>query len=560
MGSEGRERRAEEDEGNVITCQEPAEDQKRAERARADSEGLNDPAACEPSSFQSSQRPRSGEQPYTPKSSADKPAGTADHTSGTLDSAPASNPVSTVPGPVSDPANAVSGRETGQIVRPSAQYYSVFTKDGGLSFFGGLRVKAGSEETASHVICRTQTYTTEVEAARAVDRLTLRANRLMDQPFQLNFPHEITEQERAAVEKMTSQELWGYLLHATSGPAAPKGGVKAEEGKQVVGTQVTAGQGPAAGAEDASAERKMASRRQARRVDVIDQVPPPDHLKELQLTLYPSLSASSQRGGRKVAPDPRDDPTISPTRAARILNNRLSAARSKKRQREAQQLAKEEGIEVADMIAHMRRRTRSSQKDQTDKKAQVDKAAPAATAARLQPSPTAAADAQGLPNMAPPRWPLPGQAPLPNLPRLPPNPFGPSLPLPGPLPPAMSVPPAGVPLPSTAVLLNSIREQSIREQNLLEQLAAAHSALLGTQQLPPPSYPPPGSVSALWSRLPPPAPNSLPSFVPPPWAPPLHPGPAPGLGFGAGLPVPPFPGMPRPHFPVGGPPPFPRWI
>lgn len=182
----------------------------------------------------------------------------------------------------------------------------------------------------------------------------------------------LQEQERAAVEKMTSQELWGYLLHATSGPAAPKGGVKAEEGKQVVGTQVTAGQGPAAGAEDASAERKMASRRQARRVDVIDQVPPPDHLKELQLTLYPSLSASSQRGarrarlrhvtrgfgrgargsdarlgrpmragGRKVAPDPRDDPTISPTRAARILNNRLSAARSKKRQREAQQLAKE---------------------------------------------------------------------------------------------------------------------------------------------------------------------------------------------------------------------------
>lgn len=47
-------------------------------------------------------------------------------------------------------------------------------------------------QTASHVICRTQTYTTEVEAARAVDRLTLRANRLMDQPFQLNFPHEIT--------------------------------------------------------------------------------------------------------------------------------------------------------------------------------------------------------------------------------------------------------------------------------------------------------------------------------------------------------------------------------
>lgn len=134
MGSEGRERRAEEDEGNVITCQviaawgpigpqiadiarklsrisswrgavpaqEPAEDQKRAERARADSEGLNDPAACEPSSFQSSQRPRSGEQPYTPKSSADKPAGTADHTSGTLDSAPASNPVSTVPGAPAD--------------------------------------------------------------------------------------------------------------------------------------------------------------------------------------------------------------------------------------------------------------------------------------------------------------------------------------------------------------------------------------------------------------------------------------------------------------------------
>ena len=81
---------------------------------------------------------------------------------------------------------------------------------------------------------------------------------------------------------------------------------------------------------------------------------PPDDLEKLQRALYPSLTTHSSRGGRKVAADPRLDPTISPKRAARILANRLSAARSKKRQREGLALAKErEGMEVAELLVHM---------------------------------------------------------------------------------------------------------------------------------------------------------------------------------------------------------------
>ena len=42
------------------------------------------------------------------------------------------------------------------------------------------------------------------------------------------------------------------------------------------------------------------------------------------------------KGGRQPAEDPRLDPNMDPKRAKRILNNRLSAARSKAKQRTAQ--------------------------------------------------------------------------------------------------------------------------------------------------------------------------------------------------------------------------------
>ena len=97
-----------------------------------------------------------------------------------------------------------------------------------------------------------------------------------------------------------------------------------------------------------------AGNRQAKTMELSDQGLPPDDLEKLQMHLYPSLTTKSSRGGRKVASDPRLDPSISPKRAARILANRLSAARSKKRQREGLALAKErDGMEVAQLLVNM---------------------------------------------------------------------------------------------------------------------------------------------------------------------------------------------------------------
>lgn len=45
------------------------------------------------------------------------------------------------------------------------------------------------------------------------------------------------------------------------------------------------------------------------------------------------------KGGRQPAGDPRLDPNMDPKRAKRILNNRLSAARSKAKQRTAQDVS-----------------------------------------------------------------------------------------------------------------------------------------------------------------------------------------------------------------------------
>jgi len=59
--------------------------------------------------------------------------------------------------------------------------------------------------------------------------------------------------------------------------------------------------------------------------------------------LYPSLRGESAagRGGRRVSPDPRLDPSISPRRAARILANRIAAAKSKNKKREQQGLIRQ---------------------------------------------------------------------------------------------------------------------------------------------------------------------------------------------------------------------------